>query len=99
MSVRGSQTKEITNKSDIWNIVSFIDSHKNGWTTPWYGVPVPALTLEFFDGNTFKGSFGAGVNFFETQREGELKSMGASTEELHDFLTLLNLSEDALKWR
>jgi hypothetical protein len=99
VSVRGSHMKEITNESEIRSIVSFLDSHRDGWATPWYGVPVGAVILEFWNTDEAKGSFGVGVNFFETQRQGEIKSIKASHENVRDFLELLNLGEDVLKWR
>jgi hypothetical protein len=85
---------KITNPQKVSQIVAFVDSHRMGWMKPWYGIPVPAVTVEFFDGMVFKGSFGAGNAFFETQREGGFFSQSASPSEVHRFLDLAGVGHD-----
>ena len=83
---------KITDPQQVSQIVAFVDSHRTGWTKPWQGIPVPAVTAECFDGTMFKGSFGAGNGFFETQREGGFFSQNASPSELHRFLDLTGVA-------
>jgi hypothetical protein len=85
---------KITDPQAVTQIVAFVDSRRKGWETPWYGIPVPTVTAEFFDGAQFKGSFGSGTNFFETQREGVFCSQSASPSEVRRFLDLLGVNGD-----
>src|ERR1700735_2679695 len=88
------QLVKITDQQVVFQIVSFFDSRRTDWETPWYGIPVPTVTAEFFDGAQFKGSFGSGANFFETQREGVFCSQSASPSEVRRFLDLLGVGGD-----
>lgn len=58
----------ITDTDRIMKIVAFIDERRKGWSKPWVGVPVPTIVADLYDGDKFKGHFGVGKNFFETQR-------------------------------
>ena len=60
---------------------------------PWYGVPVPTIVADFYDGETFKGHLGVGSSFFETQREGDFWSKSAPRSEIQQFLSLVGVSE------
>ena len=46
-------------------------------------------TAEFYSGSDFKGSFGIGENFFESQRNGGFFSKSAAPSEVRRFLDLL----------
>jgi hypothetical protein len=89
------ETTKITGKAAISEVVDFVDAHRTGWGTPWYGIPVPAVTVEFYDGTEFKGSFGVGDNFFETQRDGGFFTQSASPAEVLGFLRLVSLHSDS----
>ena len=82
---------KITDPQVVFQIVAFVDSRRTGWETPWYGIPVPTVRAEFFNGAHFKGSFGSGANFFETHREGVFCSQSASSSEVRGFLDLLGV--------
>jgi hypothetical protein len=86
IKIRGS---EISDRESIRRIVAFVDANKEGWSVPWYGVPVPTTTVEFYDGKTFKGSFGIGKNFFEMQRDGGFWSKDAKSDEVGRFLDVV----------
>lgn len=58
--------KRIRDKKQVDAIVGFIDKHASGWSSPWAGVPVPKIVVNLYDGQEFKGHFGAGNGFFET---------------------------------
>ena len=88
------ESVKITDEQVVVQIVAFVDSRRTGWETPWYGIPVPTITAEFFNGTQFKGSFGSGTNFFETQREGVFCSRSASPSEVRRFLDLLGVDGD-----
>lgn len=85
----------ITNSRTISQVVDFVDSHRTGWHTPWYGVPVPSVVIEFYNGTEFKGSFGVGKNFLETQRNGGFFSQSAAPDEVRGFLGLLAPKSDS----
>jgi hypothetical protein len=84
---------KVTDPQKVSQIVAFVDSHRTGWIKPWYGIPVPVVTAEFFNGTAFKGSFDAGNAFFETQREGGFFSQSTSSREVHSFLGLLGVDD------
>jgi hypothetical protein len=88
--------REISDPESIQRIVAFVDANKEGWRVPWYGVPVPAVTVEFYDGKTFRGSFGVGKDFFETQRDGGFWSKDAKSDEVGRFLDLVGKSKESL---
>ncbi len=88
---------KITDPQNVSQIVAFVDSHRTGWIKPWYGIPVPAVTAEFFNGTVFKGSFGVGKAFFETQREGSFFSQDTSSTEVRQFLTLLGVDDATVR--
>ncbi len=70
---------------------------ESNWRSPWFGIPVPIVEVQFFDGQQGKGSFGVGKDFFETQREGGFFSKGASPSEVASFFDAVNLDEATLK--
>ncbi len=74
-----------------------MDSRQTNWGTPTFGIPVPIVEVQFFDGQKEKGSFGVGSDFFETQREGGFFSQSASTSEIRGFFDVVNLDDATLK--
>jgi hypothetical protein len=94
ISVKGSDpshsSTKITDGRAITQIVAFVDAHRNGWVAPWFGVPVPIEVAEFYSGTEFKGSFGVGKDFLETQRDGSFFLQSATSNEVSSFLKLLN---------
>ncbi|MGH9864275.1 MAG: hypothetical protein ACRD4H_02550 [Candidatus Acidiferrales bacterium] len=88
---------KISDPKDLSRIVTFVDSQRTNWGTPWFGTPVPIVEVQLFDGQQAKGSFGAGKDFFETQREGGFFSKRASPSEIHSFFDAVDLDDAALK--
>jgi hypothetical protein len=86
----------VTDGKAISQIVAFVDSHRTGWGTPWYGIPVPVVTVQFYDGAEFKGHFGVGRNFLETQREGGFFSQRVSSAEVRRFLDLVGVNASSV---
>jgi hypothetical protein len=84
------KTTKITGKAAISGIVNFVDEHRSGWSKPWFGIPVPVVTAEFYDGSESKGSFGVGGYLFVTQRDGDFLSRSASPAEVLRFLELVS---------
>jgi hypothetical protein len=80
----------------INQIVEFVDSNRKDWGRPWYGIPVPTVNLEFYDGQIFKGSFGLGKNFFETQRDGGFWSKDVPADQVGRLADLLAISKENL---
>lgn len=60
------------------------------------GIPVPRIIAEFYYGDTFKGHFGAGKGFFETQRAGGFYSKKADPNHVQEFLQLLGVPTEQL---
>jgi hypothetical protein len=98
ISVRGSEPSrpsiKITDGQAITRIVAFVDEHRDGWSVPWFGVPVPIEATDFYSGTEFEGSFGVGKDFLETQRDGKFYSQNATPAEVSDFLALLTPQPD-----
>jgi hypothetical protein len=88
---------KVTDPQNVSHIVAFVDSYRTGWIKPWYGIPVPAVRAEFFNGTVFKGSFGVGDAFFETQRKGGFFSQSTSPSEVHHFLDLLGVDDKTFR--
>ena len=99
ISVKGRDpshpSTKITDGQAITQIVAFVDAHRNGWDVPWFGVPVPMEVAEFYNGTEFKGSFGVGKDFLETQRDGRFFSQSATSGEASSFLKLLTPQPDS----
>jgi hypothetical protein len=89
--------KTIRDEKSIAKIVEFVDANRDGWITPFGGVPVPRIVANFYDGDEFKGHFGVGASFFETQRKGEFTSKNASEADRRTFLGLIGLPADAVR--
>jgi hypothetical protein len=87
---------EITDGQKIEQIVEFVDSRRSGWTKPWYGVPVPSVCADFYDGSIFKGHFGAGINFFETNRS-SFWSKNTTPSEIQQFLDMVGVPREKIK--
>jgi len=87
--------KKITEKNQIAKITAFVDKNSSGWGGfgDWAGVPVPKVVINFYDGEKFKGHFGVGANFFETQRNGDFMSQNASEGEREEFLNLIGIDK------
>jgi len=83
---------KISDTKDLSRIAAFVDSRRTDWVTPWYGIPVPIVEVRFFDGQQAKGNFGAGRNFFETQRQGVFFPKNSSPNEIRDFYDVVNLA-------
>ena len=83
----------IEDPSQIRSITEFVDNERHGWGgyNDMFGVPVPDIIANFYDGKEFKGHFGAGPSDFETQREGGFSSKPSSKEETQTFLRLVGL--------
>jgi hypothetical protein len=88
---------KISDPEELARIAAFVDSRRTGWSTPWYGVPVPVVEVRFFDGQQTRGSFGVGRDFFETQREGAFFSKKATPSEISSFYTAANVDDATLK--
>jgi hypothetical protein len=84
----------IDDQDKIKAIVNFVDRRRTGWGSHTDGVPVPEYLANFYDGDTFKGHFGYGRDFFETQRDGRgFFSKDVSAEEVAEFKTLLGVKD------
>jgi hypothetical protein len=88
---------KVSDPADLSRIVTFVNSHRNNWGTPWFGVPVPIVEVRLFDGQQARGSLGAGKDFFETQRDGGFFSQTASQSEIRSFFDALNLDDATVK--
>jgi hypothetical protein len=87
---------EITDRQKIDQITEFVDVRHSGWTKPWYGIPVPSVCTDFYDGSIFKGHLGAGINFFETNRN-NFWSRDATPLEVRQFLDMVGVPPGKIK--
>jgi hypothetical protein len=95
VNVRSEAVKVIDDPAQVTRIVEFVDSHCRGWggNSDMFGVPIPRVAANFYNGNEFKGRFGVGAGFFETQREGDFASQRAGSQEEREFLELLGVGD------
>jgi hypothetical protein len=70
-------------------VVAFVNARQGNWKQPWAGVPVSTLGVTFFAGREVRGSFSAGSDFFECQREGDWFSRDATASEIVEWRALL----------
>jgi hypothetical protein len=92
----GSDNREvrlIDDPEQVRRIVEFVDGHRRGWGSGWFGPPVPQVTAEFYNGDEFKGHFGAGPGFFECQREDTFECKDCWGWQSREFLRLVGLPE------
>ena len=89
--------KEISDPRQIRQIVDFVNTQRTNWRSPAAGVPVPSVILEFYEDDRFKGTFGVGNGFFETQRLGSLLSKSISHEDEKRFLDLIGVGEELIR--
>jgi hypothetical protein len=87
---------EITDRKKIDQIAEFVDARRSGWTKPWYGIPVPSVCADFYDGSSLKGHFGTGINFFETNRN-NFWSRHAAPSEVQQFLDMVGVPLEKIK--
>ncbi len=88
----------ITEPARVEALVAFVNARRDGWTTPWYGVPVPRVSAEFHSAKAFEGSFGAGAGFFETNRTGGFHTRDADESELSEFARIVGIDVERLCW-
>lgn len=81
----------INNPSRIASICAFVNRYPDQWggAEDVFGVPTPSVTAYFSAGQVFLGHFGAGPNFFETQRDGDFSSHPASVSKISMFRRLV----------
>lgn len=68
----GGRARIIKDPDQVRQITAFVNRYPSGWggSSGLFGVPVPQVIANFYRGEEFLGHFGAGTNFFETQRQG-----------------------------
>ena len=91
----GNIRPEITDPQRIELLVNFFDARRDGWTVPWYGVPVARVRAEFYDHSLFKGYLGVGINFFEGGGSGFWYKPANSTE-IQRFLDLVEVPRERI---
>ena len=84
--------REISDPEQIRQLVTFVNARRTGWGDRFDGVPVPERVVNFYEGNEFRGHFGWGKDFFETQRDNRgFFSREANPEEVKEFRRILGM--------
>jgi len=81
---QSQKLKVITDPEHIARIVKSIDQNRHGWYMPIQGTPIPKIKLLLYNNGEFKGVFGIGEDFFETQRGDRFDAKPATDEEIHE---------------
>ncbi len=81
--------RRIDRPEQLAAVIAFVNARRDGWTVPWYGVPVPKRNAYCYANSKLLGHFGAGQNFFGAQQEGGFFSREATRTELDEFLRLV----------
>src|SRR5262249_48164501 len=93
---QSQKLKVITDHDHIARIVKSIDQNRHGWYMPLQGTPIPKIKLLLYNNGEFKGVFGIGVNFFETQHGDRFDAKPATDEEIQNFLNTLGVDKKRL---
>lgn len=89
--------RTITGPDSIARLLAFVNDRNHGWgELDMFGVPIPKITAGFYTSRDavsreYRGRFGAGATFFETQRAGSLGTRPATIEELEEFAGLIGV--------
>jgi hypothetical protein len=94
---RGDVVKEIRDPGQVARIVAFANANLSGYREPWFGEPLPAIDVAFYDRRRYVGHFGVGLEFFEIHR-GSITFMSrpASEQQVHEIMQLINVDDDVL---
>jgi hypothetical protein len=93
---QNQKLKEITDKEHIARIVKAIDQERHGWYMPIQGTPIPKIKLWLYNGEEYKGIFGIGMDFFQTNRSGGFEAKPATDEEIQTFLNTIGVDKKRL---
>jgi hypothetical protein len=89
----------LVDSASLAALTAFVNDRREGWGTPWAGVPVPRITVAFYRRRDDHGPiqhFGAGPGFFEASSQpGNFASRAASDSEVATFLRLIGAPGDA----
>jgi hypothetical protein len=99
IDLSGKTLRTIDDPEEVRRLVEFVDGHRHGWKwdSGWFGIPVPQLTADFYNGSKFQGHFGVGPGFFECQRVGDFASKGCWPRQEQRFLELVGLPDYQLR--
>ncbi len=85
-----SKVKKIINGSRVSKIVSFVDGHQSGWSSPdYHTMPAAGTTLVFYNGKTERRVFGIGTNFFSAHGKGDWVLKNVSQQEKQKLFGLI----------
>jgi hypothetical protein len=91
--------KTIEDASTICAFVAYVDNRRTGWGgfNDAFGVPVPFIVANVYDGNVFRGHVGLGNGFLEAQRDGGFASKAITNAEELEFLQILGVPPSAVR--
>jgi hypothetical protein len=76
---------------------NFIRERSLGWTTPWYGTPVPSVVIEFYRGDTILGWFGIGRGFVTSERAPRFDFREVDPLECESLLRVVGVDPEVLR--
>jgi hypothetical protein len=90
-----SPPKTIRDPSRVGQIAAYVNRFPDRWggSADVFGTPVPTVVVNFYRADKFQGHFGAGGNFFETQRDGTFASRVVSEKDIRGFRELVGVPE------
>ncbi|HJU27842.1 MAG TPA: hypothetical protein VJ718_01650 [Candidatus Binataceae bacterium] len=93
----GDVLKEIRDPTQVARIVAFANENLTGYREPWFGEPLPAIDVAFYDRRRYVGHFGVGPEFFEIHR-GMITFMSrpASERQVREIMRLINVDDGVL---
>lgn len=93
----GDLIKEIRDPEQVARIVAFANDNLTGYREPWFGEPLPAIDVAFYDRRRYVGHFGVGPEFFEIHR-GSITFMSrpASEPQVREIMRLINIDDAVL---
>jgi hypothetical protein len=85
--------EDVDDPAVIRAVLSFVKSHKTGWTVPPFGVPVARLRLNFYAADRPLGNVGVGKTFLTAHQFGSFWSKTSDEGEHSKLLDIIGLKD------
>lgn len=98
IEVTTSHTKVLAAIQDpdtIAAVHAIVARHDLGWSTPWFGTPVPTLQVNFYRGSRLLGGFGLGEDFLTSDPGRRFMMRSIPATETQEIVRLLGVALEA----
>lgn len=92
----GGVERPISDAKAVAACVGFLQSHRDRWQAPWFGIPVGRVQIVFLSQAKPLGTLEIGKGFVSTQQAGGFYTRSISTDEVDQLLAAVGLSSKDL---